>query len=91
MRNDLRLYTVQQNILLRNEIKAHLNKNLDKIKPAMEEIFTDIRKNADIKISGINNSINGYGARSEERDKYLRKLIFLLSDKVEELEAKINK
>lgn len=80
--------------ILEKKILLNVDVRIGNIKPKLTEIIKEhvanLEKNALLKVTGFNNSLEAYSKRGEERDKHLMKIVKLLCDKVEELEDRIN-
>lgn len=72
------------------EYQSITDKRLADIQPKVEKYIDDLLQDKPVANVGLKNSIEAYARRSLERDKYLRRTIRLLCDKVEELEKRLD-
>lgn len=79
---------------LGNEIPQKIKNDLDiriaEIEPNVKKFIEKLLDDKPLANVGLKNAVEGYGLRSMERDKYLRKVLFLLVNKVEELERRLD-
>ncbi len=87
---DLANMMVTKDKAIKQEVQSMTDKRLSEIEPKVKVYINELLKANPLTETGLKNSVEGYGKRSEERDKYLRHIIFLLCDKVEELERRLN-
>lgn len=76
---------------LKVQMQEEVNKLLQRFEARVKEVVRVTIMESSVqtmtKMTGIENSLNAYSKRSEEREEYLKKIIFLVCERLKEMES----